>query len=237
VGKTRLALDIASRRSEGLAVVAFVDLATLDDERLVPIAFGDAVEASGDSEGLSDVGRFLTGLNTLLVVDNCEHLLNAAAEAVQFLLERCPALRLLTTSRETLRLPGETVWRLSPLVADDAFELFIQRAEALRPGVASDSREAIERICTRLDGMPLALELAAGRVSSVSPEMILERLGDRLDLLSSLTRSAPHATAACVRRSNGRAAERARTPGVHAPGAVPGQLLARCGRGGRRRHA
>jgi predicted ATPase/DNA-binding CsgD family transcriptional regulator len=130
-------------------------------------------------------------VNTLLVVDNCEHLLKGAAEAVQFLLERCPGLRVLATSRETLRLPGETVWRLGPLLADDALDLFMQRAEALRPGVASGSPAAIERLCARLDGMPLALELAAGRVSSLSPEMILERLGDRLDLLTSRARGAP----------------------------------------------
>ncbi len=191
VGKTRLALELASRRSDRPAAVAFVDLGALDDERLVPSAFGEAVGVIADSDGLSDVARFITGVTTLLVVDNCEHLLTAAAEAVQFLLERCPGLKVLATSRETLRLPGETVWRLGPLVADEAFELFMQRAEALRPGVASDSADAIERICARLDGMPLALELAAGRVSSLSPEMILERLGDRLDLLTARTHGTP----------------------------------------------
>ncbi len=126
----------------------------------------------------------------LLVVDNCEHVQAVAADMVLALLERCPQLRVLATSRETLRLPGELVWTLGPLAPDDAVELFTERAEALRPGAGGD-RATIEQICARLDGVPLALELAAGRTSSLSTETILARLDAHAGLLTSRTRGMP----------------------------------------------
>jgi predicted ATPase/DNA-binding CsgD family transcriptional regulator len=192
VGKTRLALEAAGKRVGKSATVVLVDLSALDDERLVPRAFAEAVGATGATDdGIPGVVRFLAGLNALLVVDNCEHLLDAAAAAVVSLLEGCPKLRVLATSRETLRLPGEIVWSLGPLAPDDAVRLFVERAEASRPGAARAAQGSIQEICARLEGMPLALELAAARASSLSPESILARLSDRLDLLTARTRGTP----------------------------------------------
>ncbi|MDQ6818022.1 MAG: LuxR C-terminal-related transcriptional regulator, partial [Actinomycetota bacterium] len=116
---------------------------------------------------------------------------DAAATAVISLLRGCPRLRVLATGREALHLPGEIVWSLGPLAPDDAVRLFVDRAEALRPGASGGGREPIERICARLEGLPLAVELAAGRAASLSPESILARLNDRLDLLSARTRATP----------------------------------------------
>ena len=135
--------------------------------------------------------RFLRETSGLLLVDNCEHLADASAEAVTSLLEGCPKLRVLATSRETLRVPGETVWALAPLALDEAFALFVERAEAARAASASGSEAEIEEICARLEGLPLAIELAAARVSVLSPQAILERLGGRLDLLSVDGRGTP----------------------------------------------
>jgi len=133
----------------------------------------------------------LAGQRALLVVDNCEHVQAAAATAVISLLEGCPRLRLLATGREALRLPGEIVWSLGPLAPDDAVRLFVDRAEALRPGACGGAREPIERICARVEGLPLAVELAAGRAGSLSPESILARINDRLDLLSARAHATP----------------------------------------------
>ena len=191
VGKTRLALQVARELDRGSATVALVDLSQLDDRERVPAAFAEAVGAAdASSEAIDDISRLLAGIDVLLVVDNCEHVQDAAAHMVLALLERCPRLRVLATSRETLRLPGELVWTLGPLAPDEAVELFTERAEALRPGAGGD-RATIEQICARLDGVPLALELAAGRTSSLSAETILARLDDHAALLTTRTRGMP----------------------------------------------
>jgi predicted ATPase/DNA-binding CsgD family transcriptional regulator len=192
VGKTRLAVEFAGRRVRKSAAVVLVDLSTLDEEWQVPRAFAEAVGVSGArADELRDVVRFLAGRGVLLVVDNCEHVQDAAAAAVMSLLQGCPRLRVLATGREALRLPGEVVWSLGPLGPDDAVRLFVDRAEALRPGASGGARESIETICARLEGLPLAVELAAGRAASLSPASILARLNDRLDLLSARTRATP----------------------------------------------
>jgi predicted ATPase/DNA-binding CsgD family transcriptional regulator len=191
VGKTRLGLQVARELGRGPTTVALVDLSQLDDPARVVPAFAEGVGAAGASgDAIGAVARSLTGIDMLLIVDNCEHVQDAAASAILALLERCPQLRLLATSRETLRLPGELVWTLGPLAPDDAVELFVERAEALRPGAGGD-RATIERICARLEGMPLALELAAGRTLGLSAAAILERLGDHAGLLSTRTRGIP----------------------------------------------
>ena len=191
VGKTSLALQVARELDRGSANVALVDLSQLDDPVRVPAAVAEAVRAADASgEAIDDIARLLAGIDVLLVLDNCEHVQDAAAHAVQALLERCPQLRVLATSRETLRLSGELVWTLGPLAPDDAVELFTERAEALRPGAGGD-RAAIEEICARLDGLPLALELAAGRTSSLSAETILARLDDQAALLTTRRRGMP----------------------------------------------
>ena len=192
VGKTRLAVELAGRRARKSVAVVLIDLSVLDDDEQVPRAFAEAVGMSGAGDDvLSDVVRFLAGQAALLVVDNCEHVQDAAATAVISLLEGCPRLRVLATGREALHLPGEIVWSLGPLAPDDAVRLFVDRAEALRRGASDGAREPIVRICARLEGLPLAVELAAGRAASLSPESILARLNDRLDLLSARTRATP----------------------------------------------
>ncbi len=192
VGKTRLAVELAGRRARKSVAVVLIDLSVLDDDEQVPRAFAEAVRVSGaGNDLLRDVVRFLAGQGALLIVDNCEHVQDAAATAVISLLEGCPRLRVLATGREALHLPGEIVWSLGPLAPDDAVRLFVDRAEALRRDASGGAREPIERICARLEGLPLAVELAAGRAASLSPESILARLNDRLDLLSARTRATP----------------------------------------------
>lgn len=192
VGKTRLALELARRRRRKSTTVHFVDLSAVGEERLVPAAFAEAVGLrAASANAVTDVARFLAESNGLMVVDSCEHVADAAAAAVNSLLADCSKLRILATSREALRVPGETVWALAPLEPDDAFRLFVERAEAARPGACAGAEASIEAICARLDGLPLGIELAAARVSVLSPREILARLGDRLDLLSAGIRGAP----------------------------------------------
>ncbi len=192
VGKTRLALQIVRRRVRRGATVILVDLARIDDAQLVPGAIAEAVGLAGaPRDALPDVVRYLAGASAHLVLDNCEHVTATAAAAVISLLQGCPRLRVLATSREALRVPGETVWALAPLAPDEAVALFVARARAVRPEAVAGADIAIEKICARLEGIPLALELAAARVSILSPDTILTRLADRLDLLSGGVRGAP----------------------------------------------
>ena len=191
VGKTRLALQVARELDGGAATVGVVDLSELEDPERVPTAFAEATGSAGaHSDPIDDAAVALADLQALLVVDNCEHVQDAAASVILALLERCPRLRVLATSRETLRLPGELVWALGPLTRDGAVELFVERAEALRPGAGSDCM-TIGKICARLEGMPLALELAAGRTSTLSAATILARLDDYVGLLATRTRGTP----------------------------------------------
>jgi predicted ATPase len=130
----------------------------------------------------------------LLVLDNCEHLIGACATLAERLLRACPNLRILATSRERLRIGGEVAWRVPPLAlppGSEAVELFCRRAADADPGFAMDESNAaaIADICRRLDGMPLALELAAARVAVLSPTQIAQRLTDALDLLGGGSRT------------------------------------------------
>lgn len=118
---------------------------------------------------------------THVVLDNIEQHLPAAAVSIAQLVAQAPALRLLVTSREPLRIQGEVELDLPPLPDDEATALFLERARASGPGL--DESPALHELCQRLDGLPLALELAAARTKLLSPEQLLERLGGRLDLL------------------------------------------------------
>jgi non-specific serine/threonine protein kinase len=192
VGKTRLAVEVARGWASPSRTVAFVDLAALDEDQLVPTSFAHALGMPGTSDDpISDVSRFLAEFEALLVVDNCEHLLDAVTAAVMPLLEACPQLRVVATSREALRLSGELIWTLGPLPPDDAVQLFIERAEAIRSGATEGQLEAIRELCDRLEGIPLALELAAGRTVTLSAQAILSRLTDRFELLSARIRDTP----------------------------------------------
>jgi predicted ATPase len=128
----------------------------------------------------------------LILFDNCEHVIDTAAEVAEDLLRRCPRLRLLATSREALRVGGETVWPVPPLAVDDAVQLFVTRAQAAGAQfeVSDDVLPMISEICDRLDGMPLAIELAAARTRAIPIPQISSRLNDRFRLLTGGSRTA-----------------------------------------------
>ncbi len=174
-GKTRLALQAAGAAAERFPDgVWWVSLAPLRDPALVLPVAAAALAASGE---LAD---HIGNRRLLLLFDNFEHLVEAASE-VGGLLGRCPNLRALVTSRELLQLPGEHVYAVPPLEPEQGHELFVTRARAVTPDFAGDG--TVDELCARLDNLPLALELAAARVRMLSPEQLLQRLGQRLDLL------------------------------------------------------
>jgi non-specific serine/threonine protein kinase len=193
VGKTRLALELAREavdtRSEDYADgVWLVDLAPVFEPRLVPSAVASVLrvpEVAGESMEQT-LAEALVRKQLLLVIDNCEHVLNAAAGLADELLCRCPGLQVLATSREGLNVPGEVAWLVPSLALDtEAVGLFLDRAAAAVPNVdpGTWSSSTVREICRRLDGIPLAIELAATRVKVLTVEQIAERLDDRFRLL------------------------------------------------------
>jgi predicted ATPase len=210
VGKTRLAVRVASEvRRDFRDGVWLVELGELrDGSLLVDVVAAGLGVRDGSARPLRDVlVDFLCSRRLLLVLDNCEQVVEAAAKLTETLLRACPELRILTTSREALSIGGESVLRLSPLAfpdADhgptlrglpsfDAVALFTERATAAVPGfqLTDDNKTTVARICSKLDGLPLAIELAAARLRAISPEQILERLDDRYTLLTRGSRGAP----------------------------------------------
>jgi predicted ATPase len=182
-GKTRLALQVAAELVGSLPDGVFwVSLSGLVDPGLVTAEVAQTIGAPHDLEG------FLRGRQLLLLVDNFEHLLDAAP-ALSAILGRCPGVRLLVTSRVPLRIGGEQEYRLEPLPSGPAVTLFVERARAVGRGVAPDA--TVEEICRRLDGLPLAIELAAARTKLLAPERLLERLDSALSLLTGGARDAP----------------------------------------------
>ena len=138
------------------------------------------------------VAEQLQDLDALIIVDHCEHLLTGAAVTLQGLLMQCPALRVLTTSREPLGIAGELTWRVPSLDEATAVSLFVQRAQSARAGLSPTAAEtaAIADIVARLDAIPLAIELAAARVRMMSPERISAAIEDRFRLLTGGHRTA-----------------------------------------------
>jgi predicted ATPase len=174
-GKTRLALQAAAESAERFPDGIFwVPLASLRDASLVPDV---AARALGAADGLVDR---IADKSLLLLFDNFEHLIEAAPE-LSNVLAACPSAQLIVTSRELLRLPGEQAYPVPPLEPEDGEELFIARALAAKPDFRTD--EHVTELCARLENLPLALELAAARVRVLSPEELLRRLSERLDLL------------------------------------------------------
>ena len=181
-GKTRVALQVAADVLEEFPQgVWWVPLAAVRDPRRVLPAIAAAL-------GADDLAGHLRGQRLLLLLDNFEHLIEAAVELGE-LVRDAPDVALLVTSREALRLAGEQEYQVEPLPEDDAVELFVSRARLLQRGFEPD--EHVAPICRRLDGLPLALELAAARVKLLEPEALLARLEQRLDLLGGGTRDAP----------------------------------------------
>lgn len=182
-GKTRLALQVAAelvgRLHDG---VFWVSLGSLTDPELLPSEIAQAIGAP------DDLTEFLRGRELLLLLDNFEHLL-VAAPAVSAVLGACARVRVLVTSRAPLRVAGEQEYRLEPLPQKEAAALFVERARAVGREVAPDA--TVEEICRRLDGLPLAVELAAARTKLLAPERLLERLDSALAVLTGGARDAP----------------------------------------------
>jgi predicted ATPase len=183
-GKTRLALQAAAETADRYPDgVWWVPLAPLRDPALVVPELAQSLGVQ-ESLGLSAADAVETELadrTALLVFDNLEHLLPGAATVVADLVARCPRVTVVVTSRERLQLQGEQVWPVPALQEDEGVVFFVTRARQLEPSFAPGA--AAEELCRRLDGLPLALELAAARTTVLSTEQLLERLGGRLDLL------------------------------------------------------
>jgi len=208
-GKTRLALEIALAALDGYADgIWLAELAPITDpgiltERLLTVFM--VPEVSGRAP-LYVLTEHVRDKRILLVLDNCEHVVDACAVVAQSLLAGCPKLHILATSREALGIPGEVIWRVPSLRLPDALPrldlqalsdceavaLFLDRAHAVDPDFAltTGNADAVVQICTRLDGIPLAIELAAARVGLIPVQQILSRLNDRLQLLTTGSRTA-----------------------------------------------
>ncbi|OBF91414.1 transcriptional regulator [Mycobacterium sp. 852002-51163_SCH5372311] len=197
VGKTRLAVQIASGMlSAQDDNVWFVDLAPLTDDGAVPVAVA-RVLGLPDQPGRSTddtVLQFLRARQAMVVLDNCEHLLDASAAFAADVLADCPGITVLATSREPLGIAGEAIWRVGPLsLTGEAVELFVDRACQVQPEFSIGDEQdaaAVAEICRRLDGMPLAIELAAARVRVLSLTEIVDSLHDRFRLLTGGARTA-----------------------------------------------
>ncbi|HEY2090029.1 MAG TPA: LuxR C-terminal-related transcriptional regulator [Mycobacterium sp.] len=195
-GKTRLAIQIAGQLSGEFGDgVWYVDLAPITDPEIVPITVARALGLP-DQPGRSTMdtlNRFVADHQMLIVLDNCEHLLDASAALVNALLGAAAGLTFLTTSREPIGVAGEVSWRVPSLsLGDEAIELFTDRARHARPEfiVTDDNAAIVAEICARLDGLPLAIELAAARVRALSLAEILDSLHDRFRLLTGGARTA-----------------------------------------------
>jgi serine/threonine-protein kinase PknK len=219
IGKTRLAMRMASELRRAFPDgVGFVPLGDLSEADGVPDQVAGALGLHGRStqSGTIAVVEYLRERTLLLVLDNCEHVVDSAAFIADALLRNCPNVRILATSREPLRVDGEVVHAVSSLTCPSAIEsgadglqhyeavqLFVDRARASVPGfVLSDSnRDPVATICQKLEGIPLAIELAAARLASLSPWELERGLTDQWELLSRGRRTAPHrqsTVAACV---------------------------------------
>jgi predicted ATPase len=199
IGKTRLAVETAGQVADQFADgVWFCDLAAVGDGRHVPTAVADTLGArrQAGTDLLEGIALFLERRHVLLILDNCEHVLDAAASLARRLID-VEGIVVLATSREPLRVRGEQVWPVGPLDTTEAgTELFVDRARERDPRFELDDSgtAAVAEICRRLDGMPLAIELAAARTNALSAPAIAARLGDRFRLLRGGRRGERHQT-------------------------------------------
>ncbi|RMI30136.1 protein kinase domain-containing protein [Nocardia stercoris] len=207
VGKSRLALRVAHAVRQTFANGAWlIELGELRDDAALPdiVAAAFGVRDHGPGSTLDALIELLAPHDLLVVLDDCEHMIEAVTRLSESLIRHCPGLRILATSREAFGIGAETVYPVAPLdipdpateptvARSDAVALFADRAAAAVPGfeVTDDNRLCVARICARLDGLPLAIELAAARVRTMSLEQILTRLNDRYALLARGSRDAP----------------------------------------------
>jgi non-specific serine/threonine protein kinase len=209
-GKTRLAQEFAARFNTGRGGgVWLIELDSVSRADLLPQVVATALGV-GERAGRSLIDAIVEALGdrrVLIVLDNCEHLIEAAAELADALLRRCPKLRILATSRETLRVSGEVVFRVgalslssaadagdrAALLRSEAVQLFTERAQACEPSfdLSLDNGPLVAEICRRVDGLPLAIELAARRVGALGLGQILIGLDDQLEILTEGVRTAP----------------------------------------------
>jgi predicted ATPase/class 3 adenylate cyclase/DNA-binding CsgD family transcriptional regulator len=186
-GKTRLAVQAAAELADGWPDgVWWVDLGSVTDPDLVARLTASTLRVLVGPVGspLQALASQLGGRRMLLCLDTCEHLLDATAELADTLLRACPEVSVLSTSREPLGVAGEAVWRVPSLVEDEAMRLFADRAALVRPGFTVEAyADAVRTICRRLDGIPLAIELAAAWVRVLSPAQIAAGMDDRFRLL------------------------------------------------------
>jgi predicted ATPase/DNA-binding SARP family transcriptional activator len=207
VGKTRLAHRLASTIADQFDDgVRLVELAPVRDERAVAAAVAAALDVQQRPQRSLDdsIVELLGTRSVLLVLDNCEHVLDTTSELVEQVLRWCPNVHVLATSREPLGIPAEVVWSVPPLpvpasadasldeLADSAaVQLFVERARSAQPDFVldDDDRAAVAELCIRLDGVPLALELAAARMRSMSPAQLAERLPERFRVLAGSRRA------------------------------------------------
>src|SRR6266487_754214 len=203
-GKTRLAAEVAARVTPRFEASAWVDLASLSDPALVAelVAATLGYREEGGRSAVQTMVHRLCECDTFVILDNCEHLVDACAEVAETLLKGCPSVCILATSREALGVPGEQAWLVPPLslparttaalvLGSEAGRLFLERARAVLPAFSLDDTNApaVAQICRRLDGIPLAIELAAARVGVLAPQQIAARLDDSFKLLISSGRS------------------------------------------------
>jgi predicted ATPase/class 3 adenylate cyclase len=213
-GKTRLSLQAAAEVLDNYPDgVWLVEFATIDDASLVPETVAAALNLRQEAERplVSTLTQYLRDRNVLLILDNCEHVVAACARLAETLLRACPKLHILASSREPMSIAGETAWPVPPLSLPDhwreivaspdaierlgefeAVRLFIERATLARPAfqISNDNVHLIAQICWRLDGIALAIELAAARIRVLTLEQIVERLDDRFHLLTTGSRNA-----------------------------------------------
>lgn len=207
-GKTRLALEVAGRVARVMPDgPCLVELASLSEGELLPHAFASALEIREVQARpvLDTLQEKLAAYEGLIVVDNCEHLVEACAELVDRLLRRCPGLTVLATSREPLHVDGEVVWQVPTFslpeegasmrdtMRAESVALFVERARQAAPRfeITASNAAAVAAICRRLDGLPLAIELAAARVAVLDLASIGEQLNDRFRFLTGGFRTAP----------------------------------------------
>jgi predicted ATPase/class 3 adenylate cyclase/DNA-binding CsgD family transcriptional regulator len=193
-GKTRLAAELGQACLDlWPGGVWWVELEPITDSQQVPGAVVAALELPGRGPALDVITRFLSARRAVLILDNCEHLAAACARFCETALQRCPELTVVATSREGLGVPGEARWSVSSMAATEAAQLFEARAQlvVLDFKVTTSNLETVTQICHRLDGMPLAIELAAARLDMMSDKEILSQLADRFHLLTGGSRTAP----------------------------------------------
>ena len=193
-GKTRLAAHAAAASDRWRDGVWWIELQEVSDPRTVANVIASGVGVLVDPIGgpLRSLTQHLRDRRVLVCLDNCEHVVAAAAEAVEALVVSCPDVTVLVTSREPLGVPGEAVWRLPTLVANEAVDLFVDRARRVRDdfAVGVGDEDVLRRLCAGLDGIPLAIELAAAWSSTLTPQQIVAGLDDRFTLLVRSVRGA-----------------------------------------------